>query len=560
MDTPEKNRVSAVSFCSFEDSPVFQYINGLSPIEPVKAEHADNILHSLDFASPSSLFSSPQMNSCRDSRFSIKRHRSLDLSSPVILLGENVKSSPDVLEGVKISGLCEEQLKCRPEQLENVSETKPFKEQVSLAIELANSLTNGKDGCDIRMVSCDEVATMDAEKEIGSFGSRKQSDELCRQPNELDADSDGVIQTEDLEAEIGSCAGLKLFDVAGIQNSEKEILQAKDPRFNSFTSAPQQLSICCNNSGNVVEPGGSSSVLVAVGVPDSPLSSSSNVAAIDSTANAEDKKEAGIQPSHKQRSVRRRCLTFGVGGSYKRIPLRDSSNDLPPDFTSLNRAPNPHKCLDSSKQDTDEILPIPRTIGLHLNSLVNPSVSSYQIKLISKEGCVLSHGEDECSTPVSTNRDLVSCDNKTMEKAPASSLEGEWSEELGSCKRCRCRKSKCLKLYCDCFAAGVYCIEPCSCQNCFNRPIHEDIVMKTRRMIEDRNPLAFAPKVISTSDSATDFGEESRKTPASARHTRGCNCKKSGCLKKYCECYLMGVGCSPSCRCIGCMNILDHTN
>lgn len=62
-----------------------------------------------------------------------------------------------------------------------------------------------------------------------------------------------------------------------------------------------------------------------------------------------------------------------------------------------------------------------------------------------------------------------------------------------------------LYRYCECFAAGLYCVEPCSCQNCFNKPIHEDLVMKSREVIEARNPLAFAPKVVSTSDTAIDL-------------------------------------------------------
>ncbi|RVX21662.1 CRC domain-containing protein TSO1 [Vitis vinifera] len=108
--------------------------------------------------------------------------------------------------------------------------------------------------------------------------------------------------------------------------------------------------------------------------------------------------------------------------------------------------------------------------------------------------------------------------------------------------------------YCECFAAGVYCVEPCSCQECFNKPIHEDTVLATRKQIESRNPLAFAPKVIRSSDSLPEVGDEPSKTPASARHKRGCNCKKSSCLKKYCECYQGGVGCSINCRCEGCKN------
>jgi hypothetical protein len=60
--------------------------------------------------------------------------------------------------------------------------------------------------------------------------------------------------------------------------------------------------------------------------------------------------------------------------------------------------------------------------------------------------------------------------------------------------------------YCECFAAGVYCSEPCSCQGCLNKPIHEEIVLSTRKQIEFRNPLAFAPKVIRMSDSGQETG------------------------------------------------------
>ena len=52
----------------------------------------------------------------------------------------------------------------------------------------------------------------------------------------------------------------------------------------------------------------------------------------------------------------------------------------------------------------------------------------------------------------------------------------------------------------------MYCIDPCSCQECFNQPKHEAMVLETRRQIESRNPLAFAPKVIMNSDSFSELG------------------------------------------------------
>ncbi|XP_051907802.1 protein lin-54 homolog [Hippocampus zosterae] len=109
-------------------------------------------------------------------------------------------------------------------------------------------------------------------------------------------------------------------------------------------------------------------------------------------------------------------------------------------------------------------------------------------------------------------------------------------------KPCNCTKSQCLKLYCDCFANGEFC-NNCNCNNCFNNLEHEAERSKAIKTCLDRNPEAFKPKIGKGKE-----GESDR------RHSKGCNCKRSGCLKNYCECYEAKIMCSSICKCVGCKN------
>lgn len=608
LNTPNKNQIPATNPLSqFEDSPVFNYINNLSPIELVKSMHNGQAFNFPSFASPLSVFASPQLSSQSDARSFMRRDQFSEPSKPELLQSKDENdTSIGVFEAAQLTGLSVEQSECStPANSSKGVITKLPGEHMELAIEEPDTLKYYCASPDDNIIMVPLKAIIEpqmAGDPNERYCSRKSEKDLRKigrtGQNEDEAGCDWVALISDvadiltLEPSIDeeSAEKQKMVD-PGTISFISNVLQAPqdnsdDSETSYYAGSSQQREIGEPGiqpveSGEQNEADQTPSVFSGT-LPDKPIVN-------DAAAKVDIRGKSYQSSSKQQHKIRRRCLVFEMGAHKKKLAF-ESSSSTSSQSDHMGASIEKHATPRTDKGKTLSALP-GRGIGLHLNALTATS-SGNAVKIET-----LASGKQEISQPpspaahmasgldpvskslalITVETDFVPFDNedKVMENVPQTSMvvtedfgisspkmKRQKFEYLGasSCKRCNCKRSKCLKLYCECFAAGLYCIEPCSCLECSNNPAHEDTVLETRRQIESRNPLAFAPKVIRNSDSVSEFGEETNKTPASARHKRGCNCKKSSCLKKYCECFQGGVGCSSYCRCEGCKNTFGCKN
>ena len=101
-----------------------------------------------------------------------------------------------------------------------------------------------------------------------------------------------------------------------------------------------------------------------------------------------------------------------------------------------------------------------------------------------------------------------------------------------SSTKCTCSKTGCKKKYCACFSRGKFC-DGCECKNCENIPREISQSLNLQKNEIEENPKL--QRVI-------------------------CNCTKSNCMKKYCECYKQGFNCNSLCRCLECKNKIYINN
>jgi len=173
--------------------------------------------------------------------------------------------------------------------------------------------------------------------------------------------------------------------------------------------------------------------------------------------------------------------------------------------------------------------------------------------------------KDSCSVQNINNNDkgafsfIGNAMNNKNSNNKINNLKNESGELGGGRIHCTCKKTKCIKKYCECFSSGVFCFN-CKCDNCENVGFFVD---------DNNNNNVINNHIITDNNNINDNeinenknNKQNNESNYDNKETNSkkliiCTCSKSGCNKNYCECFKAKVKCNNKCRCIKCLNKPD---
>lgn len=233
----------------------------------------------------------------------------------------------------------------------------------------------------------------------------------------------------------------------------------------------------------------------------------------------------GIQPSVSTFSSPSKQLTPADEGLPEDLQQKRSYRE----FTADSRAPN---SANKKSKSGDGLLDILCSATLELGPIAaNPSTGCS----CPRSNCIKLYCDCfKAGRPCSGICSCVNCKNTTEEtrvdgeriQAIKNTLARNPRAFTGGKKEavpqnpgdivCNCLKSRCLKLYCQCFHKGVTCNEACLCISCLNTTAESKVGGRRNLAIQsclEKRPDAFTKK-------PKEVGS-------------GCACKNNKCLKKY---------------------------
>ncbi|KAK6117194.1 hypothetical protein DH2020_049073 [Rehmannia glutinosa] len=363
MDTPErsKNCQIATSISKFEESPVFNFLNSLSPIKPVKSIHITQTINPLSFASLPSVFTSPHLTSRRESRF-LRRHQLSDPSKPEFSSDDQSTIDAKNVNTAATKQLDEQQENVDPRASDDDSAGEPSYDCSKFVVDFPEDYDCNSPNSSIRPsdgLKAKETALVSFVQEASQRGSYE---------NEVNMEGTSHI---DQNKEATSCDWENLIDASNLL-----IFESPD-NTNSYTKSIDHgtsfytQSLCVVGPSEPVVEGSEPENLSTQPGEGSEMMENAEMCDI---VNGPSMNNPGEKMDYEHlsglyRGMRRRCLVFEMGGARRKHLDENSGCDSSVLLQSDGNTPsNDHKLVSikTGNESSRRVLP---GIGLHLNAL-----------------------------------------------------------------------------------------------------------------------------------------------------------------------------------------------